>query len=374
MSVVRIAAITSFVAVALAARGQKAVPPGSSASLDRSSPPVATDRLIQSQTRVKVDGKRLLNLLCLGSGPMTVIFESGTGGGTYDWRHVQGAIARKATACSYDRAGYGFSDPAERRADASNAVDDLHRLIVHAGLKRPVVLVGHSNGGIYAVLYALTYPEDVAGMVLVDPGFTGQQDFDLYGLSSAKATELKRGNAAWIQSAQHCAALAKTGVLAEPQSSSSPCLDNPPNPDPQVHRALNEIQSKPPYTDALLSEFQSTFQMTAGATTNDREVPLRAGELGSLPLIVLTAGEHRASPADFTAMDQAKYYTYWKLGHDRIAALSSQGRNIVIAHSGHFIQNDQPGEVIRYITDVLELAAKEPAVSGASSLATRSIR
>jgi pimeloyl-ACP methyl ester carboxylesterase len=364
-------ALVALMAVELTACGQSAVPRDFGALLDRSSPPVATDRLIEPQTRVKVDGKRRLNLLCMGSGTPTVIFESGTGGGTYDWRLVQGAIAQKTTACSYDRAGYGFSDPATRRSDARNAVDDLHRLIVHAGLRRPVVLVGHSNGGIYAVLYAQTFPKDVAGMVLVDPGFTGQQEFDLYGLSPAKASELKQGNTAWIQFARQCAALAKAGILAQSQSSSSPCLDNPPNPDPRLHRVLNEIQSKPPYTDALLSEFQSTFQMTGATTINDREVPLQPGELGHLPLIVLTASEHKASPADFTPMDQAKYYTYWKQGHDRVAKLSTQGRNIVIARSGHFIQKDQPDEVIRYVTDVLELAAKDSVASGAPGDATR---
>ncbi|MFS6701111.1 alpha/beta fold hydrolase, partial [Staphylococcus aureus] len=130
------------------------------------------------------------------------------------------------TACSYDRAGYGFSDPAERPSDAANAVDDLHRLVERAGLTLPMVLVGHSNGGIYASLYARTYPGDVAGMVLVDPGYAGQQHVERYGLPPGKAAELAAVNADYVAHAHECLDKARSGELRERESTDSPCLDH----------------------------------------------------------------------------------------------------------------------------------------------------
>ena len=344
----------NLLALVMVLRATAALPPHTSAPVRTPLPEVATHSLITPQTLVSVDGGRRLNLLCMGSGSPTVLLDSGTGGGIYDWRLVQAVIAQGTTACSYDRAGYGFSDPAAHRSDAINAVRDLHNLIVNGGLKKPIILAGHSNGGIYAVLYAETYPEDLAGMVLVDPGFTGQQNFDAYGLSARKVKELEQGNARWIRLARHCMALAESGALSESENAASPCTDNPPNHDPLLHASLDRQESKPAYYKALLSEFESTFLAKYGATLNDREVPLKAGSLGELPLIVLTAGRHPAAFSDFTDQDQAKYYLYWKNGHDRLAALSRDGRNITVSDSGHFIQIDQPAIVVRYILELVK--------------------
>ena len=175
-------------------------------------------------------------------------------------------------------------------------------------IARTSYLGGHSNGGIDAVLYAERYPAELAGMVLVDPGFTGQQDFGAYGLSAKKEAELQRGNEHWIDFARHCLTLARTGELHRPENASSECLDNPPNSDPRLHQALHSIEGRPAFNETQLSEFENTFRMTAGSTVNDREVPIHPGALGDLPLIVLTGSRHPAALADFTAQDQAKYY------------------------------------------------------------------
>ncbi|MBE1160774.1 alpha/beta fold hydrolase [Dyella acidiphila] len=322
-----------------------------------SAPPVAA--YLTPQRLVAIDDTRRLNLYCLGHGAPTVIFDSGTGGGTRDWRAVQGAIAAHTTACSYDRAGYGFSDAPTRASDAANAVDDLHRLVAKAALPVPLLLVGHSNGGIYAVLYARTYPQQVGGMVLVDPGFTGQQDFQRYGLAPEKVAELEQGNAQWVALAQHCLELARSGALAKSQNQSSPCLDNPPNPDPRLHAVLNHLEMQPGFFAAYLSEFQSTFVAEHGSTRNDRESPLSAHEFGAMPLVVLTAARHPAAWPDFTAQDQQKYFDYWKQSHDRLAALSTHGQSILVPNSGHFIQRDQPDTVIHYVLHVVDQVRKD---------------
>jgi pimeloyl-ACP methyl ester carboxylesterase len=281
-----------------------------------------------------------------------VLFESGTGGAVYDWRFVQAAVAQKTTACAYDRAGFGFSDLARRTSDANHAVDDLQKLVLKAHLKLPLILVGHSNGGIYAVRFAQLHPSEVAGMVLIDPGFTGQQDFSAYGLTPTKAAELEAGNAELIRSARECLTLARGGPHNADAASS--CLDNPANANPALHRALDRIQSRPAYNEALLSEFESTFLKSHGHTLNDSEVLLLPRSLGNLPITVLTASRHPAQPADFNVDEQAQYYAFWKKGHDRLAMLSSCGHNFVVPNSGHFIQYDQPQAVTSYILSVVD--------------------
>ena len=201
-------------------------------------------------------------------------------------------------------------------------------------------------------------------MVLVDPGFTGQQNFSAYGLTRSKAEELEAVNAEWLRSARSCMTLAKQGALAK--AASSPCLDAPANCDNALHQALNAMQSRPAYTEALLSEFESTFRKVDGTTLNDREVSLVPESLGNLPLTVLTASRHSAKPTDFTAEDQAKYYAFWKKGHDRVAGLSRCGRNVVVPDSGHFIQYDQPQTVTSYI--LVAVSSSRTASPGACSV------
>ncbi|RRA48266.1 alpha/beta fold hydrolase [Acidipila sp. EB88] len=345
--------LAGFIPALLAAPRLQVVQP---AFTSTAAPVVPTSLLTAPQRQVYLRDGRRLNLVCLGSGAPTILFESGTGGGVFDWRFVQAVVARHTTACAYDRAGFGFSDPARRRSDVDNAVDDLHQLGERAALPRPLLLVGHSNGGMYAVRFAQQHRSEVAALVLVDPGFPGQQDFTRYGLAPARAAELEAGNAAWIRSAQHCLDLVRSGILA--LRASSPCLDQPPNADSALHRALNRIDSSPAYAAALLSEFQSTFRKRHGATVNDREIPMRPGSLGALPLTVLTASRHPAAPSDFTPADQAKYYRFWRAGHDRLAALSTCSRNRVVPDSGHFIQYNQPQVVIATILAALADAGR----------------
>jgi pimeloyl-ACP methyl ester carboxylesterase len=113
-------------------------------------------------------GGRKLHIHCTGSGPPTVILEAGASSFSIDWSLVQPDIARTSRVCSYDRARLGWSDPGPAET-AVNFVQDLHRLLAAANEKGPYVLVGASMGGIYVRLFQMQHPEEVVGMVLVDP-------------------------------------------------------------------------------------------------------------------------------------------------------------------------------------------------------------
>jgi len=136
---------------------------------------------LKAQQLVRVDGDRRLNLYCTGKGSPTVIFDSGLGEGLNVWALVQPQVAKTTRACSYDRAGLGFSDPTNEERTSAFLVADLRKLIVAARIKPPYVLVGHSFGGMNIKLFAETYPRDVAGLVFVDPSHEdlAQRSWDL---------------------------------------------------------------------------------------------------------------------------------------------------------------------------------------------------
>jgi pimeloyl-ACP methyl ester carboxylesterase len=113
-------------------------------------------------------GGRRLHLHCVGWGGPTIVFESGHAGTSIDWTLVQQQLAGEARVCAYERAGLGWSDPGPLPRTPERIVDDLHALLTAAGEPAPYVLVGHSLGGRYVRLFAETYPQDVAGVVLVD--------------------------------------------------------------------------------------------------------------------------------------------------------------------------------------------------------------
>ena len=121
-----------------------------------------------SGNRVDIGG-RALYVSCTGTGAPTVVLEAGGGNSADTWAGVQPEIARFTRVCSYDRAGLGRSDPAPAGVrTVQDSVDDLHALLAAAGVSEPIVLVGHSFGGLIVRLYASQYPNEVAGLVLVD--------------------------------------------------------------------------------------------------------------------------------------------------------------------------------------------------------------
>jgi pimeloyl-ACP methyl ester carboxylesterase len=116
---------------------------------------------------VDVGGHRL-HLSCSGSGSPTVVLEPGQGGVSSDFAWIAPALARDTTVCVYDRAGRGWSDPSDGPQDGAQIAADLHTLLDRADVPGPYVLAGHSFGGLYVQSFAAQFPNDVAGLVLLD--------------------------------------------------------------------------------------------------------------------------------------------------------------------------------------------------------------
>ena len=296
---------------------------------------------------VRVDDGRRLNMLCMGVGSPTVVLESGLGIGLVVWQKTQARISKFTRVCSYDRAGYGFSDPSTRPSDAKNAAADLDQLIIKGPLNTPIVLVGHSVGGLYAELYAAKHRSRVAGVVLVDP--TGLDDFRLVKtmISPEEATQQRSSFEKRMSQAARCLALARKGAPSGPAGDE--CAADLSG-DETIDRTLRLQDQRVNYRSALLSEYQSFYPEEHPLGVESRttaQVRAHAMRLGNRPLIILRTpgrvppglrGEQLREASDGVA--------------ERLSKSSKRGR-LVYVTSGHDVQNEHPDIVASAVRDVV---------------------
>src|SRR5215207_7947033 len=122
---------------------------------------------------VDVGGYRL-HINCEGQGTPTVVLDAGSGGMSAQWVRVQREVSDTTRVGAYDRAGMGWSEMGPDPRDAKQISYELHTLLSKAGIEGPYVLVGHSLGGMYMQTYASRYPDEVAGVALVDSSQSDQ--------------------------------------------------------------------------------------------------------------------------------------------------------------------------------------------------------
>ena len=161
----------------------------------------ATGRTAESASGQMVDvGGHRLYIECTGSGSPTVVLQAGLGASSSSWAGIAPNVAASTTVCAYDRAGHGRSEEAAGPQDGIALATDLHTLLERAGVAGPYVLVAHSSGGPYVRVFAARYPDQVAGMVLLDAqpaeAFTALPDYpgfyQMYRFATALAPSLAR--------------------------------------------------------------------------------------------------------------------------------------------------------------------------------------
>jgi pimeloyl-ACP methyl ester carboxylesterase len=252
-------------------------------------------------------GGRQLFLRCTGHGSPTVVLE---GGLTSDWYELQNQLSGFTRVCSYDRPGGpgSRSDPAPIPRTARDFVADLHALLAAARVPGPYVLAGHSNSGLFSVLYASTHPRQVAGLVLIDA----------------------------VHPAYHRRQLALLKPLLPPE----------------VWEALRQEAITPP---PRLVDPEGIDIWTSERQTR---VALRRAPLRPMPLVVLAHGRPESSPPGWPGEEVERL---WQQLQRELAQLVPGGRLVVATESGHNIQDDQPELVLDAIGDVvLAVRAGDP--------------
>ncbi|HEY0349467.1 MAG TPA: alpha/beta hydrolase, partial [Pyrinomonadaceae bacterium] len=300
-----------------------------------------------------------LNLYCMGSGSPTVVFDSGWEDWAPSWSTVQPQIAKWTRACSYDRAGAGFSDPGPVPRTSVRIAEELHTALKRAGIAGPYILVGHAFGGDNVRTFADLYIGEVAGLVLVEADPTDVEP-------QAMQEEDRRGRIGIISQLRDCLnAIVEDKPLPMLRSRSGQpqrtCAQ-------QFFRGLPEAAWSPELNVRLL-EFAETKVAMYDAYLSEMEQMERdetylqqhRRSFGSRPIRVLTSGNHgvghlQTKPAD--TADHLKYEQEITRAQARWLKLSSNAKQIFAHHSSEYIQFDEPGTVINAIREVYEQTRK----------------
>lgn len=291
-------------------------------------------------------GGHRLHVNCTGKGSPIVVVENGLGDFSFDWSLVQSRVSHFARICTYDRAGYAWSDPGPKPRTFSQLNVELRDALSKLGEKGPFVLVGHSYGGPLVRSFAATYPREVAGMVLVDAAHEGLR----VGIGGGKTIRLGDGAKGISIPAPHEAMSAsdKPVVRAEELPEELKTLDAmfkvlPPD-EQKTHLWA---QLLPAVYDAQNSETEWSDEYFAKWLATPQE-----GTLGKIPLIVLSRAEggYRDGDADIPAAQLEKER---KEGQSKLAALSTNSRQVIV-HSGHNMNLEAPDDVTAAIRQVVE--------------------
>jgi pimeloyl-ACP methyl ester carboxylesterase len=311
-----------------------------------------------AQRLVSVGSGRRLNIYCTGKGSPTVILDLGFGAPLISWGLVQPEIAENTRVCSYERAGYGFSDPGPLPRTTRAIVDDLHALLKNAGERPPYVMVGHSMAGLDALLYADLYPSEVSGIVLIDPLLPGWDE-----VVERMFPQFRLDGDRFIRSLAMCQNLAEKGELRTRSSTNKDCL--PPQ-DPrftaEVQRARDATKQRPGYWSDLQSEASNEDSADVLELNSGRR------DFGSTPLILLSAPLNASTYEAYraTATQIATLASERTTFRQQVVDLSQRGIVCDVGDTGHFIQLDRPGIVLHAIRQVLHLtrSSARPSCSG----------
>ncbi|WP_310570758.1 alpha/beta hydrolase [Gemmatimonas sp.] len=280
-------------------------------------------------------GGRRLQIDCRGTGSPTVVLESGLDNlGSLSWAAVHDSLARSTRVCAYSRAGILWSDPAPTPFDASQVARDLHAALTTSGETAPWVVVGHSLGGPYVLLFTSLYDAEVAGIVLVDGSHPDQlaRFREATGKSMQPATGIMAIGSA----------LAWTGIVRLGSGGTAP---------PRWPAVADVVPRAylPSSVEALRREADAL-----GATLREAST---VRQLGARPLVVLSATEKTLpevlAAQGITPSQGDRMQSAWEALQADEATWSAGGRHQRVPMASHYIQFDRPDVVISAVRDVV---------------------
>jgi pimeloyl-ACP methyl ester carboxylesterase len=253
-----------------------------------------------------------MHIDCTGAGSPTIVLEAGAGNDASTWEEVQPELSKTTRVCSYDRAGYGWSERQPGPNDAIEVADNLHELLAQAKVSGPIVLMGHSIGGLYVREFVTRYPADVAGIVFVDSSSPSQ--FQTHELRKTSVHELP-----WM--------LYRTAMILG------------------IPRLLRMSSYPVPFMGASRDKAEQFFHLNVRVREAEENSMGQSGEeashtgpYGSLPILIFSEDFARWTSGPDppkTAIDAANRYNQW---HEDFKKLSTRSRRIIAQRSGHFIQ------------------------------------
>lgn len=278
----------------------------------------------------------LMHIYCTGKGSPVVILEAGLSSYSLDWSLVQPEISKKTMVCSYDRSGYGWSEPGKEPRTAQQVVKELHELLLKDGVKGPYVLVGQSLGGIFVQLFALTYPAETDGIILVD---SVNRNMDRK-IPKDKLDKFEGNLKFFAYMGKMGAPIGIPRLLHMPSSIAIYKL--PEDLRPEAYWLTYRTKTYAAIYDELdaMRESEAEFDKY----DNIEKFP-------NVPVVVLSG----AVPKDYPPfMISGGLFDSWKELQTDLAKTFPHAKHIIAGKSGHFIQLDQPGLVIDTVDRMVE--------------------
>jgi pimeloyl-ACP methyl ester carboxylesterase len=268
-------------------------------------------------------GGHKLHLYCAGTGSPTVVLEQGGAGNSLAWFYIQPQLAKETRVCAYDRAGMAWSEPGSLPRTGKTIASELHTLLKNANIQAPFVMVGHSYGGLYVRAFAAQYPEDVAGLVLLDSTHPDQW------------TRTPQGQAQYQSDTnfyQVARILARVGLL---RVLPNPFTSLPAHFPAELREEWQALYSTTTFWDTLESESRAILE-----TKNELR---NAASLKNLPLMVVSAGAHIDADSQ------------WQDFQAELVALSSNSAQRIVKGASHSALWSEPKEALASSQAILEV-------------------
>jgi pimeloyl-ACP methyl ester carboxylesterase len=259
-----------------------------------------------------------------GTGSPSVVFTvgSGTPSSYTDYYFIQEEISKYTRTITYDRPGYGWSEPTNIPRTIEEQVKDLHKLLVKAGEKPPYILVGHSLSSLEVIHYAQVFPEEVSGIVLIDGG--NPEYYADYNQTMAVTFNYFLGG---VRKCGILRAIGSVGILTPMVAESTRYKGLP--------KELAEIDKRQFYRNLGNGTNRNEIQ---NMNANAKRV-IEGGKLANIPLIILTSAGDKA----------------WENSQSDLKAWSDNSKQEIVEDAGHYIHWDKPDIVIKRIKELVDL-------------------
>jgi pimeloyl-ACP methyl ester carboxylesterase len=296
----------------------------------------AERRAFPAPGRLVDAGGYTLHLHCSGEGSPTVVLEMGAGAWSIHAREVQRGLSTTTRTCAYDRAGYGWSESGPEPRTAEHLAMELHALLAAADESGPFVLAGHSLGGWVVRIYQDRFPNEVAGLALIDSAHERQWE----ELPSEVGAFLDRSS----RVLPVMRLMVRLGVIRWLLPQWLPAEDLGPELS-QQHRAGI---LRPSWWGSVGAETGSARESAAQAAAT--------GKLGELPLTVVTAGRSFDAFRGDNSIPYEEADRVWMRLQEELVLLSTESRHFLSPEASHDIYRDDPGLVVQGILDVVQRA------------------
>ena len=293
-----------------------------------------------------------MHIDCTGNGSPVLILEAGGQNDSTIWRGVQPALAKTSTVCAYDRAGSGWSDTQPGPRDADHIAAELRQLLLQAGIKAPIVLMGHSIGGLFIRDYVAHYPADVAGIIFVD----SSTPFQERNAALARATPTKTRIDKAVDFATQPWTLNLLVVAGVPRLLGMCGREHTAEDHIKKIQAQDICRLRKSAWDEVY-QFDQSSQQT-----------VNSGPFGALPILILSRDISKGLPTR-PSHSEFDRRNAWSQMQEDLKKLSTRSRRIVAKGSSHYIVLDRPDLIEKEVPAFIEQirgSALQPTTYGAT--------